>query len=96
MIYIVETFRAYGEKSGSPIRVRPIAGQGLSISIRVECSKAMRTAYPIGQKFCISAQIKCKLGSPDFLYSSYRDKWNPISDEKAQKFINEIFKKTKD
>ena len=93
MIYIVETFKADGEKSRSPIRVRPVAGQGLSTTMRVECSKSMRTAFPIGQKFCINARITQRLGSPDFLYSNYRDEWNPISDEEAQKFITEVFKK---
>lgn len=93
MIYIVETFEADGEKSRSPIRVRPVAGQGLSTTMRVECSKSMRTAFPIGQKFCINARITQRLGSPDFLYSNYRDEWNPISDEEAQKFITEVFKK---
>ena len=93
MIYIVEAFKADDEKSRSPIRVRPVAGQGLSTTMRVECSKSMRTAYPIGQKFCINARITQRLGSPDFLYSNYRDEWNPISDEEAQKFINEVFKK---
>jgi hypothetical protein len=93
MIYIVETFIAHGEKSRSPIRVRPVAGQGLSPTMRVECSKSMRTAYPIGQKFCINAKITQRLGSPDFLYSSYRDEWNPVTDEEAQKFIKDIYSK---
>ena len=91
MLVIVETFYAGNEKSGSPIRVRPLAGQGFSTEMRVECSKAMRTAYPIVQKFSLHARVTSRLDGPDFLYSSYRDEWSPVTDEEAKKFIKEIF-----
>ena len=51
MEIIVETFRAPGEKSHSPVRVRPLPNQGLSTDISVECSKQMRNAFPVGQLF---------------------------------------------
>ena len=92
MLVIVETFKAGGEKSGSPIRVRPLPDQGLSTDMRVECSKAMRTAYPVGQKFSIYARVIQRLDGPDFLYSNYRDEWNPISDEEAKKFIESQYR----
>ena len=93
MLLIVETFLAGNEKSGPPIRVRPLAGQGFSTEMRVECSKTMRTAYPVGQKFSLYAKVTSRLDGPDFLYSSYRDEWNPVTDQEAKKFIQEIFKK---
>lgn len=93
MLVIVETFYAENEKSGSPIRVRPLAGQGFSTEMRVECSKAMRTAYPVGQKFSLYAKVTSRLDGPDFLYSSYRDEWSPVTDEEAKKFIKEVFRK---
>jgi len=93
MFVIVETFVAGNEKSGSPIRVRPIAGQGLETAMRVECSKSMRTAYPVGQKFSIYAKVIQRLDGPDFLYSSYRDEWNPVTDEEAKNFIKKMYEK---
>jgi hypothetical protein len=90
---IVETFRAPGEKSGSPVRVRPLPNQGLSTAMRVECSKEMRVAYPLGQLFCIKVKVVSKLGSPDFLYSNYRDSWRPVNPEAAGLFIKKQFAK---
>lgn len=87
MQIIVETFRASGENSGSSIRVRPLPGQGFSPAMRVECSKAMRTAFPIGQLFCIWVSVKSKEGGPDFLYSYHGDPWSPISQAAAVSFI---------
>jgi len=82
------------EKSlAPPLRVRPYPGQGFSTEMRVECSKTMRTAYSVGQKFSLYAKVTSRLDGPDFLYSSYRDEWNPMSDEGAKKFIKEMFKK---
>ena len=93
MEIIVETFCAPGEKSRSPIRVRPLPGQGFSIDMRVECSKKMRSAYPVGQFFCLSVQVKSRLNSPDFLYSSYRDSWRPMTLAEAKAFIARMFRK---
>ena len=91
MQIIVETFYAPGEKSRSPIRVRPLAGQGFCTDVRVECSKEMRRAFPVGQLFCIYAKLISRLDSPDFLYSSYRDPWNPVTKPEAEDFINKNF-----
>jgi hypothetical protein len=92
MYIIVETFRADGEKSGSPIRVRPVKGQGFSVDMRVECSREMRTAFPVGQLFRIYVKVTSRLDSPDFLYSSYRDPWNPVSKSEAEEFIKKNFR----
>jgi hypothetical protein len=91
MEIIVESFYAPGEKSRSPIRVRPLPGQGFSTMMRVECSKQMRTAHPVGQLFCLKVQVISRLGSPDFLYSSYRDIWTPVTAAAAREFIKKMF-----
>lgn len=92
MNIIVESFRAIGEKSGSLIRVRPLPDQGFDVNMRVECSKKIRYAFPVGQKFLVEIQIKSMLGGPDHLYSSYRDPWNPVDDQEAAKFIAKTFR----
>lgn len=91
MYVIVETFNAGGEKSRSPIRVRPLSGQGFSSDMRVECSREMRTAFPVGQLFLIFVKLTSRLDSPDFLYSSYRDPWNPVTKSEAEEFIKKNF-----
>jgi hypothetical protein len=92
MRMIVESFFAPGEKTISPIRVRPAAGQKYSPNMRVECSRAMRVAFPVGQMFCIYVTLKSRLGSQDFLYSSYRYPWNPVTKEEAATFIAQASK----
>jgi hypothetical protein len=92
MKIIVQTFYAPGEKSRSPIRVRPLPGQGFITDMRVECSREMRTAFPIGQLFCIYVKVTSRLDSLDFLYSSYRDPWNPVSKSEAEEFIKKNFR----
>lgn len=92
MEIIVETFRAPGEKSNSPVRVRPLPNQGLSTDIRVECSKQMRTSFPVGQLFSLNVKIVSRLGSSDFLYSNYRDSWRPVTKEHADAFIKKMFR----
>lgn len=91
MQYIVETFRNPGEPSNAPLRVRPLSGQGLDKSIRVECSRAMREAHPVGQKFLVQTQWKQRQGTPDWLYSNFRDSWQPVSSEEADRFIRTQF-----
>jgi len=96
MWIIVQTFYAPGEKSISPIRVKPLPGQGFTTEMRVECSKSMRTAFPVGQLFCIYVKVISRLNSPDFLYSSYRDSWNPVTPSEAKEFIKTNFSKKPD
>lgn len=50
---VVETFRQRGEPSTSDLRVRPVKSEGFPANIRVQCSKAMRKAHPVGTKFRI-------------------------------------------
>lgn len=91
MYYVVETFRNPGEPSSAPLRVRPCLGQGLSLTIRVECSRSMREAHPAGQKFLIKVQWKRRDGAPDWLYCNYRDEWQPLTDLEADRIIRTQF-----
>jgi len=79
-VYIlVETFRNPGEPSASPIRVRPVEGQGFPTTMRVECSKAMRASAPVGSRFRVWAQLKhANLGQSQCLYVNYRDQWELV------------------
>ena len=67
----IETFRNPGEPSSASIRARPLAGQGFSTSMRVECSSTMRKNYPVGSVFIVEAQIIDKEGGSQFLYTHY-------------------------
>jgi hypothetical protein len=67
----IETFRNPGEPSSASIRARPLAGQGFSISMRVECSSTMRKNYPVGTVFVVEAQLIDKEGGNQFLYTHY-------------------------
>jgi len=91
MEIIVETFYAKGEKSGTSVRVRPLPNQGFDIEMRVECSKSMRTSFPVGQLFCLNVRRMSREGSPDFLYSNFRDPWRPVSPDFAKEFIKRSF-----
>lgn len=71
---IVETYKA-DRTSGlhGPVHVRPVAGQGLATTLRVECSKKLINDYPVGTKFKLRAKLTDREGSGEFIYSSYRD-----------------------
>lgn len=57
--------------SSSPIRIRPVAGQGFSTSLNVECDKRMRAAHPVGTRFRIRAKLTSKDGGTPYLYSHH-------------------------
>lgn len=95
MEIIVESFLNPGEPSDAPRRMRPLPGQGFAADCRVECSRAMREAFPPGQLFRIDVQLKSREGGPFFLYSYHGNPWQPVSSVEAQKFIAATFGKTK-
>lgn len=69
---VVETYRPVGQASRTPIRARPIAGQGFPPNMHVECSKPMREGHSVGTRFRIRACLKQKLGGKPFLYTSWQ------------------------
>lgn len=68
----IQTYRNSGETSSKAIRARPLAGQGLSASMHVECSSKMRNQYPVGTIFVVRAKITSREGGPDFVYTSWQ------------------------
>jgi len=75
MYLIVETFFAGGEVTNTNIRVRPVEGQGFPTTMRVECSRAMRTSAPVGTRFRLQVKQITREGGTPFLYSNPRDPW---------------------
>ncbi len=87
MHVVVETFLNHGEPSSASRRVRVVAGQGYDSAVRVECSKAMRYAYPLGQKFLLDVKWKAPRSATACLYSNNRDDWHPLTDAEAAAII---------
>jgi hypothetical protein len=69
--YNVETYRNACEPSANSIRVRPVGGQGLPLSMNVECSTSMRKQYPVGTVFRIKAQVAENSTGARFLYTHF-------------------------
>ena len=67
MFVIVETFLKPGEPSDAVYRVRPIHGQAYSTSIRVQCSRVMRKAFPFGSKFQLPVEFEKNKTGGQFL-----------------------------
>jgi hypothetical protein len=88
MKIVVETFLNQGEPSTATRRVRPVEGQGYSTELRVECSKAMRNAFPLGKKFLLDVQWKHFGTGSECLYSNFRDAWSPLTEELAMQLLS--------
>ena len=68
---VIETFNGGPRGHHGSVRARPIKGEFYPTSMVVECSKEMRTRYPIGTKFRIYAKETDREGSPPFLYTHF-------------------------
>jgi len=60
------------------VHIRPCAGQGFPNDMHVECSKSMANDYPLGTRFRIRAKVTDKQGGRDFLYTSWRWKYEVL------------------
>ena len=83
---IIETYTHTGGSSKHLIRARPLPGQGLSTTMRVECSSKMRDIHPIGTLFKVRAKIKCTDQSPH-LYTSWQWPYEIVSNQTAAGFV---------
>ena len=83
---IIETFRHTGGNSKHSIRARPLSGQGLSTSMRVECSSSMREIHPVGTLFKVRAKIK-DTDQEQHLYTSWQWAYEIVSAQEAEDFI---------
>lgn len=83
---VIETYQAHGESSSRAIRARPLAGQGLSTGLKVECPTRMRNAYPVGTKLLIRAKVTEAYGVT-FLYTYYGWSYQVLSALEAREHI---------
>lgn len=103
MFVVVETFLNPGEPSDASYRVRPVTGEAFPSTMRVQCSRAMRQAFPLGSRFRLPVElVKNKTGGK-FLREVGKDAWVRIFDskilcqftaprpsEKLRAFINQL------
>jgi hypothetical protein len=68
---IVETYYDVRARESSHVRVRPAADQAFPTTMNVECSRSIRSRYPVGTRFYIYAKETDKEGGNPFLYSHY-------------------------
>lgn len=84
---IIETYKSIGDGSSKSIRARPISGQGLDTSMKVECSSKMRKTHPIGTLFLLDAQITDREGGTPFLYAHYDSSYEIVSQSEVAEFL---------
>lgn len=87
MQLLVQTFHNHGEPSTSPVRVRPVAGQTYSTSMRVECSRSRRQESEPGQYYVLKVQVKSAPGEDEWLYSYYGDPWQEMTRDEAAAYL---------
>ena len=75
---IVETFLNPGEASSAEFRVRPIPGQIYPVTMRVQCSRAMRKAYPLGTRFFLPVQVVTNTAGTQFLKERGSAPWQVV------------------
>ncbi len=84
---VIETY--INVQGGSPkrVRARPLAGQGLDVSMNVECSAKMRQGHPLGTKFLIRARVTDREGGTPFLYSHFNSPYRVLDNEEAKQYM---------
>ena len=75
MFVVVETFLNPGEPSSAVYRVRPVAGQPFPTTMRVQCSRAMRSAFPLGSEFRLPVELVENKTGGRFLREKGKDTW---------------------
>lgn len=78
MFVIVETFLNPGEPSDAQYRVRPVEGQPFPTSMRVQCSRAMRHAFPLGSRFRLPVELVENKTGGKFLREVGKETWVQI------------------
>jgi hypothetical protein len=90
--FIIETYENKGEPSSKKVRARPLAGQGVSPSLNVECSVAMRDSYPPGTLFKVDCKVTDREGTA-FLYRHFTWPYEIVTQAQAKQFIDHSFAK---
>ena len=89
--YVIETYLNSGEPSGSSVRARPMAGQGIPVTWKVDCSKSMRRTHPVGTKFLLLGRPAGGHLEAEFLYCNPRADYEVLSENEAIQFIRKHF-----
>ena len=86
---IIQTHLFGGGGSKNSVRAHPVAGQGLSTKLNVECSREMRYGKPVGTMFLVRARIKwtSTTCTTPHIYTSWQWAWREISPEETEKII---------
>ena len=67
---VVESYKATNTSGlHGEIHIRPVAGQGFSTKLQVECSKKLSRNFPVGTQFQIQAKLTDREGGGEYLYS---------------------------
>lgn len=82
MISVIYNSRPYCliNKSGKhgKVHIRPVAGQGYSTDLLVEGNKAISKNYEVGTKFEVTAKLTDRKGGGEYLYTSYKWRFEVI------------------
>ena len=60
------------------VHIRPVAGYKYPVTLQVQCSKKLSNDYPVGTKFILQAKLTDREGGGEYLYSSFRWKYEVI------------------
>lgn len=61
------------------VHVRPLPGQRFPVDLHVECARRLCRDYPVGTRFRIWAKLTDREGDGEYLYSSWRWKYEVLS-----------------
>lgn len=78
MFVVVETFLNPGEPSDAQYRVRPINGQPFPRTMRVQCSRAMRQAFPLGSQIRLPVELVENKTGGKFLREVGKAPWERV------------------
>jgi hypothetical protein len=77
---------SYVDRRGG-VAIRPMAGQAFAPTMKVQCARALREAYPVGTRFLLNAKMTDRQGGPHFLYAWHGDPVQVLSAAAAKRFL---------
>lgn len=69
------------------LRIAPMAGQAFAPTLAVQCAQRLRTDYPAGTRFLVSAKLTDRLGGTPYLYVYHGDPVTLLTASEARKFL---------
>ena len=88
--FIIVTYENKEEPSNKKVRAHPLPDQGVSTSLNVECSAAMRESHLLGTLFKVECKVINREGT-DILYRHYAWPYEVVTLQDATKFIKNEF-----